>query len=73
MLFDADHIIMYRSADNSHVKEKKMIKINIIPISIKYIGILMVLSTSMFVVELYFFYMNFRDGAADIVSWSFVG
>ena len=27
----------------------------------------MVLITSLFVVELYFFFMNFREGAADIV------
>ena len=39
-----------------------------IPLSIKHIGILMVLFTSFCVVELYFFCMNFREGAADIVS-----
>ena len=38
------------------------------PLSIKHIGILMVLITSFFVVKLYFFFANFRDGAADIVS-----
>ena len=46
----------------------KMNKIKIIPLSIKHIGILMVLITSLFVLELYFFFMNLREGAADIVS-----
>ena len=32
------------------------------------VGILMVLITSLCVVDLDFFFMNFREGAADIVS-----
>ena len=61
---------MYRSADNSHVKEIKQIQKNL---SIIHIRILMVLITSLFVVELYFLFMNFREGAADIafrLIWS---
>ena len=45
-----------------------MNKIEIIPLSIKHIGILMVLITSLCVVELYLFFMNFNQEAADIVS-----
>ena len=45
-----------------------MNKIEIIPLSIKLIGILVVLITSFFVFELYFFFMNFNKGAAGIVS-----
>ena len=37
------------------------------PLSIKHAGILIVLIMGLFVVELYFFFMNFRERAADIV------
>ena len=59
-------ITMYRSADNSHVKQIKQNKKKNRPFSI--IQFLMFLITSLFVVEIYFFFMNFREGAADIVS-----
>ena len=51
-----------------HTLKKKIDKIKIIPLLSKHIEILMVLITSLFLVELYFFFMYFREGAADSVS-----
>ena len=51
------------------LERSKMDEIKIIPLLIKHVGILMVLIKSIFVVELYIFFMNFRERVADIVSW----